>query len=273
MGEELRSLDDILESPNLPDEEFHRVRCEKVLGTTAILLHQQGTARSAELAEMLAEVTSLDLDYQGDDWKVPQFAAYLEVEPHLMARFTDDIIRDISRVMDDAVAKDPFAIQSLEARSLVPRISADWRKQLKAANGPAPNNQARRVRLEPQHPIEDGLHFTNEWERRVYTVLKERQAALPDNDTIGILPLPRMKVLKPGPVEPDFLITYRGRVGIIEVDGIYHRGPRSRSDDNSRERLIRNAGVRQIDRIDVQDTTTKEDVEKFVIDFLKHLEG
>ncbi|MGW6471107.1 hypothetical protein [Streptomyces nigra] len=188
-----------------------------------------------------------------------------------MTLFTEDIIRDIARVMDDAVAKDPFAIPSLEARSLVPRISADWRKQLKEANGPAPHNHAKRIRLEPQRPMEDGLTFTNEWERRVYTVLKERQAALPDNDTIGILPLPRMKVLKSIPVEPDFLITYRGRVGIIEVDGRYHRGPRSRSDDNSRERLIRNAGVRQIDRIDVQDSTSKEQVEKFVTDFLKHL--
>ncbi|WP_031480970.1 hypothetical protein [Streptomyces bicolor] len=271
MGEELRSLDDILESPNLPDEEFHRIRCEKVLGTTAILLHQQGTTRSAELADMLLEVTSLDLDYQGSDWNVPQFAAYLEVEPHLRSRFTDDIIRDISKVMDDAVAKDPFAIQSLEVRALVPRIGADWRQQLKAANGQQPTNQARRVRLEPQHPTEDGLHFTNEWEWRVYRVLKERQAALPDNDTIGILPLPAMKVLKPACVEPDFLITYRGRAGIIEVDGPYHKG--MRSDDHSRERLLRNAGIKQIDRIDVRDTTKKEDVEKFVIDFLKHLAG
>ncbi|MFE2261581.1 hypothetical protein [Streptomyces griseosporeus] len=270
MGEELRSLDDIL-AQGLPDDEFHRVRCEKVLGTTAILLHQQGTARSAELAELLTEVTSLDLEYRGEDWHVAQFAAYLEVEPHLIPRFTEDAIRDIARVMDDAVVKDPFAIQSLEVRPVVPPISADWRKQLKAANGPRPSNQAKRVRLEPQHPTEDGLHFTNEWEWKVYKVLKERQAALPDNDTIGIVPLAAMKVLKPMYVEPDFLVTYRGRVGIIEVDGHYHRGPRSRSDDHSRERLLRNAGIKQIDRIDVRDTTQKEDVEKFVTDFLKHL--
>ncbi|WP_123963999.1 hypothetical protein [Streptomyces sp. TLI_185] len=100
-------------------------------------------------------------------------------------------------------------------------------------------------------------------------MLKERQAALPDNNTIGILALPRMKALKQAPVEPDLLITHRGRPGGIEVDGPYFKG--MRSDDYSREGLLRNAGIKHIARIDVRDSTTKEEVEKFVTDFLKHL--
>jgi hypothetical protein len=271
MGEELRSLDDILANPgSLSEDEQHRLRCEKVLGTTAIILHQRGSDEATELAVMLAEQASLDLVYYGEDWGESHYNAYLEVEPHLIPTFTPEIIGRILDVMRDATAKDTFNIRDLEARPIVPRVSVDWRAQLKAASGPRPSNQAKRVRLEPRHPMEDGLHFTNEWEHQVYQVLKEHQAILPDNDTIGIVPLGAMRVRK-NTFEPDFLITYRGRAGVIEIDGPHHRG--RRSDDHSRERLLRNAGVKQIDRIDVRDVSKKEDVDKFVVDFLRHLGG
>jgi hypothetical protein len=116
--------------------------------------------------------------------------------------------------------------------------------------------------------MEDGVHFTNEWEHKVYVVLKERQAALPENQTIGIMPLGAMRVLG-HTFEPDLLITYRGRVGVIEIDGPHHKG--RASDDKSRERLLRKAGIKHIDRIDVRDSTQKPEVEKFVTDFLNHL--
>ncbi|MDO0911112.1 hypothetical protein QQM39_09675 [Streptomyces sp. DT2A-34] len=267
MGEELRSLDDILANPNLPEEERQRLHREKVLGASGLLLHEQGDLETAALAAE-AELAELIL-WNTFDNEVG-FKAVLMVEPYLLAQYTQEVLDKIAGAMRATMPHDE-TIDEIEVRPSVPRVSVDWRKRLKAANGQQPTNQARRVRLEPQHPTEDGLHFTNEWEWKVYRVLKERQAALPDNDTIGILPLPAMKVLKSVPVEPDFLITYRGRAGVIEVDGPYHKG--MRSDDHSRERLLRNAGVKQIDRIDVRDTTKKEDVEKFVIDFLKHLVG
>ncbi|MFH9355047.1 hypothetical protein [Kitasatospora sp. NPDC017646] len=170
--------------------------------------------------------------------------------------------------MNVALEKGGKAVRSIRARPLVPRVSTDWRDQLKAASGPRQSNQARRVRLEPQHPMEDGLHFTNQWEHRVYRLLKERQASLPDNDTVGIVPLGAMRVCG-HTYEPDILITYRGRVGVIEIDGPHHKG--RRSDGASRERLLRNAGVKHIDRIDVRDSTDRQEGEKFVTDFLKHL--
>lgn len=63
---------------------------------------------------------------------------------------------------------------------------------------------------------------TNQYEQRVYQVLKQRQAALTDFETIGIMPLGGMRVGK-RVLEPDFLITYRGRAAVIEVDGPHHR--------------------------------------------------
>lgn len=237
---------------------------EQMLGTSAILLHQQGDSVTAAL---LAEVTSLEMVLWNSQFDEVGYKAILKVEPHLLTRFTEEVLKTISDALEAALA-DQGSVDEIVARPVLPRVGTDWRKQLRAATGPQPSNQARRVRLEPKHPMEDGVHFTNEWEHRVYGVLKERQAALPENQTIGIMPLGAMRVLG-HTFEPDLLITYRGRVGVIEIDGPHHKG--RASDDKSRERLLRKAGIKHIDRIDVRDSTQKHEVEKFVTDFLNHL--
>jgi hypothetical protein len=267
MGGDLRSLDAILaNSKGLSEAELNRIRGERVLGAAAILLHRQGDAEAATLA---ADVTTSFLIMWDSDFGVDQYKAMLEVEPHLLANYTDESLERIVDAMRMVTARDPgMTVGYIEALPTIPEVSADWRKQLRTAFGPQPTNQARRVRLEPQHPMDDGLHFTNEWEYKVYLVLRERQAILPDNETIGIMPLPAMRV-RGHTYEPDLLITYRGRAGVIEIDGPHHKG--RASDDKSRERLLRHAGVHYVDRLDVQDTTQKAEVEKFVTDFLKQL--
>ncbi|WP_327071826.1 hypothetical protein [Kitasatospora sp. NBC_01302] len=263
---EQRSLDDMLSSAEgMSDVELHRLKCERILGATAIMLHERG---HTDASGLLAEVTSLDLDYLGEDWNITQLEAVFDVEQLLGDRFTEELLDQIRTAMGAVVERGGEAIQRVRVRPLIPPVSADWRADLKAAQSGRQSNHARRVRIEPQHPIEDALHFSNEWEQRVYQVLKEQQEALPDNETLGILPLAAMRVLG-HTYEPDLLITYRGRAGIIEIDGPHHKG--RRSDDASRERLLRNAGVKHIDRLDVRDSTQKPEVEKFVADFLKHL--
>ncbi|KUL72030.1 MULTISPECIES: hypothetical protein [unclassified Streptomyces] len=271
MPDALRSLDDMLTNPNgMSDDEVQRLRCEKVLGTTAVLLHQDGDAKAAELAIMLAEVVTLELEYSETDWGVEYYEAYLEVEPHLVPQFTQDDLGRIEGSMRAATRKDKFTIKELYVRPILPSVGADWRQQLKAANGPHPTNQARRVRVEPQHPVEDGLHFTNVWEHNVYQVLKEHQARLPEHETIGIVPLAAVRVPR-HTFEPDFLITYKGRAGVIEVDGPHHEGPKRASNDHSRTDLLINAGVEWVARLDVRDTTQKAEVERFVSNFLARL--
>jgi hypothetical protein len=263
MSEELPSPDMSLA---LDHPESLPVVGEWLLGTSGLLAHHQG---DKDTAELIAEVQSLDVRLWDTEFGVEDYKIVLVVEPHLYRRYGEAELGNIADAMRAVLTSSGKGIDIIDVRPTLPRqIGADWRKQLKDDDSTRPSNHASRIKFEPRHPSEDGLHFTNEWEWRVYRVLKERQAALPDNETIGILPLPAMKVLKSVPVEPDFLITYRGRVGIIEVDGPHHKG--RRSDDHSRERLLRNAGIKQIDRIDVRDVK-KEDVEKFVIDFLKHL--
>ncbi len=249
----------------MSDVEINRLKYERVLGATAIMLHERG---HTDASGLLAEVTALDLDYLGDDWNITQLEAVLDVEPNLAAGFTEELLEQIQSAMGSVVERNGEAIQRVRVRPLIPPVSVDWRSQLKAAASPRQSNVARRVRTEPQHPVEDSLHFSNEWELRVYQLLKEKQDALPDNETLGIMPLGAMRV-RGHTYEPDLLVTYRGRAGIIEIDGPHHKG--RRSDDASRERLLRNAGIRHIDRLDVRDSTAKSEVEKFITDFLKHL--
>ncbi len=230
----------------------------------AILLYQLG---DAETAGLLAEVGELETILWNTDFDYVGYKVVLKVEPHLLARFTEDALAKVTKALNHAMA-DQGEVDEIVARPVLPRVGPDWRKQLRAETGPKPTNQARRVRLEPQHPTEDGMHFTNTWEHGVYRVFKEQQAALPDNDTIGIMPLGAIRV-RGRTFEPDLLITYRGHAGVVEIDGPHHKG--RASDDRSRDRLLQHAGVRYVDRIDVRDTTQRQDVEKFVTDFLKRL--
>ncbi len=265
MGD-LRSLDELLaDDLNLSGPEKQKLEDERTIGATAILLHQRG---DAEAARLLADVTSFQLVlWNSNSWGHSEYMADFYLEPHMTSQFSEALARLIVDAMNEIV-RDGITVVEARVRPIVPKVSADWRQQLKASTGPEQSNQARRVRLEPSHPMEDGLHFTNEWEHRVYQVLLQRQADLPDNETLGIVPLPGMRV-RGHTYEPDFLVTYRGRAGVIEIDGPHHRG--RRSDDAGRERLLRNAGVKHIDRIDVSDTTQRAEVEKFILDFLKHL--
>ncbi|MEU1619695.1 hypothetical protein ABZ479_20650 [Streptomyces sp. NPDC005722] len=268
MGDELRSIDDMLADPaGLSDDEIRRLKNERVHGATAVLLLQRG---HADASTLLTEVPGFELDYVSTDWGKDYYEVVVDVEPHLLDLFTSEIVERIYFAACTVTEKDGFEINQVRIRTLLPKVAADWRDQLRASQGVYQTNQARRVRTEPKHPTEDGLHFTNKWEHRVYSMLKAHQATLPDNDTIGIMPLGAMRVLG-HTFEPDLLVTYRGRVGVIEVDGPHHKA--RASDDKSRERLLRNAGVGYIDRIDVRDTTTKEQVGKFVNDFLRHLAG
>jgi hypothetical protein len=247
---------------------------DEVIGAASVLLVQRGYR---EAAALMLDVTSVWIerrtvheDSMSYSYETEYQEVILEVEPRLLPNsgYLVDHIRSAFEAVGAGCGRH---ITEVSIREVIPRVGPNWREQLaRELKGGHQTNHARKVRLEPRHPAEDGLHFTNEWEHRVYQVLKEQQTSLPDNDTIGIMPLGALRV--PGHTfEPDFLITYRGRVGVIEIDGPHHKGRASA--DRSRDRLFKHAGVEDVDRLSVEDSTTKEEVEKFVTDFLKHLGG
>ncbi|MER5634329.1 hypothetical protein CP967_02535 [Streptomyces nitrosporeus] len=247
---------------------------DEVIGAASILLAQRGHTKAAAL---MLDVTTVRIERHTFEEESMSHSyvreleeVVLELEPHLIHN-TGYLRNDIRSAFETVGMSCGRNIEDVHIREVIPRVGPNWREQLaRELKGGHQSNQARKVRLEPRHPSEDGIHLTNEWEHRVYQVLKEHQVRLPSNETIGIMPLGALRV--PGHTfEPDFLITYRGRVGVIEVDGPHHKGRASA--DRSRDRLFKHAGVREVDRLCVEDSTTKEEVQKFVTDFLKHLIG
>jgi hypothetical protein len=238
---------------------------EWLLGTSAVLAHHLGRTDTARL---IADVSSVEVRIWNTGYGQEGYRVVLVVEPHLYPAYNESELDAITEVMRDVVWGSGKQIDVLVARPSIPLLGPDWRKQIKTANGPKPSNQGRKPRLEPSHPIEDQFHFANEWELDVYRVLRERQAALPDNETIGIMPLGGMRV-RGWTFEPDLLITYRGYAGVIEIDGPHHKGRAAA--DRSSDRLFLHAGVRYVDRLNVEEVKSRAEVEKFVIDFLTQL--
>lgn len=239
---------------------------EWLLGTSAVLAYHLG---KTDTARMIADVSSVEVRLWDTDYNQEGYRIVLVVEPGLYPTYHDDVLDEIAGVVREVLWGSGKSISELVARPSIPRLGPDWRRQIKNADGPKPSNQGRKVQLEPSHPVEDQLRFTNEWELDVYRVLRERQHALPDNETIGIMPLGGMRV-RGWTFEPDLLITYRGYAGVIEIDGPQHKGHAGR--DHSRTRLFLHSGVKVVDRLNVEEVKSRAEVEKFVSDFLAQLQ-
>ncbi|MFI1486914.1 DUF559 domain-containing protein [Streptomyces sp. NPDC020747] len=238
---------------------------EWLLGTSALLMQHQGAAK---IAELIADVTSLEIRLWNTQWDEEGYKVTLVVEPSLLPRYDQEALKSIGEAMQMVLRPAGKDVDEIHARPEIPRLAAGWRKQVKSVNGPKPSNQGRKPRLASRHWVEDQLYFTNQYELELYQALKKRQAALPDNETIGIMPLGGMRVCR-RVLEPDFLITYRGRVAVIELDGPHHRDRASA--DHSRDRQLRHAGVSFVERLNVEEVNTLAEVEKFVDDFLAEL--
>jgi hypothetical protein len=147
-------------------------------------------------------------------------------------------------------------------------VSADWRKDIEATLRGKPKNQASLVALPDRFPVRDAMRFRDGAEVALYEALKAKQHALPATDTITIIPNASVRV--PGHTwEPDFLVVYRGRTGAIEVDGGSHR--KKYASDKSRDKILEDAGISRVERIDVADAEDPEECEAFVERFLARL--
>lgn len=68
---------------------------------------------------------------------------------------------------------------------------------------------------------------------------------------------------------PDFLVTHRGRAGVIEVDGPHHHGRAAA--DQSRDRQLEDAGIVLVERIVVEDVTNETGLDLSIERFLSRL--
>ncbi|GGM44008.1 DUF559 domain-containing protein [Dactylosporangium sucinum] len=69
--------------------------------------------------------------------------------------------------------------------------------------------------------------------------------------------------------EPDFVIVYEGKAAAIELDGGNHA--RRVAADQSRDRLMKNAGFKVVERLAVEEVKSKDEVVVFIDDLIKRL--
>lgn len=245
------------------------------VGTAAELLAMRGDGMAAAL---LLDVKDLGLTTIENAWLVWEMewwnnvttdyieTAVLQVDPASMDRFTDEIRERVLGALNEALILDGRRVERL----IVAPAPADegWRQRLEKRLGHGPTNQAR-LRPIPEHcPKEDGLYFRSAAELDVYRALKRALANREQGESIAIAPNAAIRV-RETTWEIDFLVTFKGRAGVIEVDGPYHRG--RRAPDRDRERILEDSGVYFVERITVEDTNEPNKLDAIVWRFLQRL--
>jgi hypothetical protein len=207
------------------------------------------------------EVDPGEHDYSSDD-------LWLEVAPEHMTGFTTDVVQKIRDACDEVEKRKDYGVWFAGAREILPEVGPGWQDNLRQLLGGKPTNHARRIQNEPPRWVDDGLSFTNDGELKVYKTLKKIQAMYPGDDSIGIFPLAGGRL--PGRTwEPDCLVTYRKRAGVLEIDGPHHNARRAM--DMTRDSLWLDAGVAFVYRIPVEALSDPRELEASLRKFLKRL--
>lgn len=245
------------------------------LGTAAQVLFEDGKSKAAALLidARIVERQYLDTGFPLDDEApgIDLFAVVLEVPRFLVERFDDEVVSDIQDALNEVMLRDHVYVKDVRVRSELKRADKDWRQSLQARMAPRVTNQAS-IGPRMTDPIwDDRCAFRSREEHRVYLAFKRARAKLPDDDSIALAPNPALVVQNVNTSEPDLLVMYRGRVGIIHVDGPSHHGRFAA--EASRDRLYRHSGIAEVDHFVVEDTRSDDDLDVLVTRFLKRLAG
>ena len=243
---------------------------DRILAQATGLLAQRGDEQAVALLVDVRSIALVDTDevirtekvfdpwVTGDDgpayMTIYRRAAVLDVDDHLVSRFTEEACRRIAATLSYVAERNGEEnVAYVRPRPALPEANGDWRATYAAQlASDRPGNQARRESAGATHPVEDGLTFGSAAELRVYRALKRLQARFPEHDTIAIAPLPSVRLRSGNTWSPDVLVTGRGRVLIVETDGPHHRGPRRYVDDRNRDLQWQRCGVPVV-RLAVED--------------------
>jgi len=215
-----------------------------------------------ELADAL-EQSSLSYEFDSEWGDGMSLKPVLQVAPRFLGLVDGDAFAIIEETCRSLVENAFVQVAELRVRPLSP--PPNWR-ELRATGtdkGRGLNQGSPGAQI-----LQDGLKFGSAEELKVYLALKSKQAKLPPEATIGILPGCAMKVAN-RKFWPDFLVTHRGRAGIIEVDGPHHHGRAAA--DQSRDRQLEDAGVSLVERIVVEDVMDGAGLDLMIERFLSRL--
>jgi hypothetical protein len=258
-----QTYDELLANDRIDQGERLRLQGEATISLAAHLLVGRGQDK---IVGLLLDVDRIKVDPRED--RYDDDSLWLEVAPEHMPGFTEEVIDKIKEACTEVDRRKSYGIWLAGVRETLPDVGPGWQDNLRQLLGGKPTNHARKIRNEPPRWVDDGLSFTNDGELKVYRALKKLQAMYPSDDTIGIFPLPAGKL--PGRTwEPDVIVTYRKRVGVLEVDGPHHTG--RRANDMSRDSLWLDAGVAHAHRIPVEALNDPRELDATLRKFLKRL--
>ncbi|MFI5966189.1 hypothetical protein ACIA8J_29005 [Streptomyces asoensis] len=258
------SYEEMLKDSTLPDDQREALVAEMLMAYMSILLARRGDTTTAQL---LLQVNRWVLDW---DDAGREKDLVLEVDAANRSHFTNDLLEKLRHLCLEISGRFGLGINWVEVRETLPVVGPGWRELVqREISGERPTNQARRLQPAPRRWLEDNLAFTNEGEQRVYRLLKHRQEnVLPPEETIAIFPLPNGRIAR-RTWEPDFLVTYKGRAGDLEIDGPHHNARRAL--DVTREHLMRDSGIAYIDRVPVEALEDRAELERVIDRFLRRL--
>jgi len=239
------SYEEMLRDNDLSEAQRDALIAEMLVAYMSVLLVRRGDAATARL---MLQVERWNLEWD-DDGREKDLV--LEVDPANKQHFTDDLLDQLKSLCKEVSNRFNLGVSWVWVRETLPVVGPGWRELVqRELHGERPTNQARRLQPAPRRWLEDNLAFTNEGEQRVYRLLKHRQeSVLSAEDTIAIFPLPNGRIAQ-RTWEPDFLVVYKGRAGILEIDGPHHNARRAL--DVTREHLMHDSGIAYVDRVPVE---------------------
>jgi hypothetical protein len=228
------------------------------LAATASMLVAAGEKQAAALITEVVEFSWQSDEYDDTD------SITLRVWPHYaVERFTPHILEAITNTLGVMLnTEEGVRITWTRVVPAVRPAAEGWRDELFDQLGAGPiANQASIGPPPPEWLRRDRLNFRQQAEVALYEALKEWQAELPAQETIGILPGAGVRVVG-HTFELDCLVTLRGRQLDIEVDGATHY--RKLVSDHSRHQLLTDAGIDVI-RIDIADAMDPDELDAFML--------
>lgn len=255
---------EMLSDTALQGEEREALVAETLMAYMSTLLARRGEGATAQLL-LQVDRWSLEWDERGDEKDLT-----LQVDPANVSQFTEEVLQKLRHLCQEVSGRLGLGVHWVEVKETLPVVGPGWREMVqRELSGERPSNQARRLQPSPRRWLEDNLAFTNEGEQLVYRLLKHRQEkVLPREETIAIFPLPNGRIAG-RTWEPDFLVAYKGRVGILEIDGPHHNARRAL--DVTREHLMHDSGIAYIDRVPVEALENRAEIERVIDRFLRRL--
>jgi len=173
----------------------------------------------------------------------------------------DHPVRKAMETAIRAVTPDRTYVSDIVPRAALIDIGPDWRSEMvDIVRGKSIHNQGNIIQGKPVH-LWQHLRFRSPPEIRIAEALDAIEGVVFFPNCMGrLMGDDGWRVNR----EPDFLVCYRGKWGILEIDGMaYHA---SAAKDHDRDRLFRSQGIKVVEHFDATESyeTPKSVVDKFL---------